>query len=221
MKAPTWELKEWRIEDLHENPQNPRKISDSQRQALRENIDEFGTIERPVVNKDGQIIGGHQRVEIFRAKGVGKLKCWTPSRKLNHSQANKLMLRLNKVGGEWDNEILRTDFSEAFLLESGWDDSEISEMWGKPIEGVPEQNAPTETQVDEALEEPEVDESDLQKRLETYNTTMVRQVVLYYDAETFEELQPRMLRARKSSMTDDNSELFMHLLRFYEERVAQ
>jgi hypothetical protein len=55
------------FESLKSNPNNPRTISDEQKQMLLRSLKEFGDLSGIVLNKrTGQLVGGHQRVDAFR-----------------------------------------------------------------------------------------------------------------------------------------------------------
>lgn len=62
------------INDLRGNPDNPRTISEHDFKALKRSIDEFGDLSGVVLNvRTGQLVGGHQRVEAFKALGGQKV----------------------------------------------------------------------------------------------------------------------------------------------------
>ncbi len=51
--------------DLHPYFKNPRQLSENQAKQLKTSLDKFGLIDRPVINKNGTIIGGHQRLAVM------------------------------------------------------------------------------------------------------------------------------------------------------------
>ena len=55
------------INELKPNPNNPRIISDERLEALRQSLERFGDLSGIVFNRTtSQLVGGHQRVRIFR-----------------------------------------------------------------------------------------------------------------------------------------------------------
>lgn len=57
------------ITDLKPNPKNPRKVSAKKLKQLERALLEFGDLSGIVFNrKTGQLVGGHQRVELFKKK---------------------------------------------------------------------------------------------------------------------------------------------------------
>jgi hypothetical protein len=55
-----WALKELPIKALKEHPKNPRQIGKDQFERLGNLIGKFGLIDKPIINQDMTIIGGHQ-----------------------------------------------------------------------------------------------------------------------------------------------------------------
>lgn len=63
-------MTERNLSDLKANPTNPRTISKDDFAALKKSISEFGDLSGIVLNiRTGQLVGGHQRVEAFKALG--------------------------------------------------------------------------------------------------------------------------------------------------------
>src|SRR3990172_1999968 len=97
-------IKEMKLDELRPDPKNPRTISKSQMGALSRSLDRWGVVEPIVVNKDGTIIGGHQRYESLRKAGVKKVACVVLD--LSVSEAHALNLALNRISGEFDDDLL-------------------------------------------------------------------------------------------------------------------
>lgn len=114
MAATKPRIKQVAIDELIPADYNPRRISDSQRAALRRSLEEFGAVEPAVVNADGTIIGGHQRV--VEAREMGWRTFPVVHVDLDDEQAKLLNLALNKIAGEWDEPRLAELLAE---LEGG------------------------------------------------------------------------------------------------------
>lgn len=121
---------EWRTEKampisaLKPAKYNPRKISEKQKADLRASIEQFGRVEPIVVNTDGTIVGGHQRVVVYQEMGMEEIEAIVPSRALTDDEERELNLRLNKNAGGWDWQLLRA-FSKETLLGAGFDEDEL------------------------------------------------------------------------------------------------
>lgn len=107
------------IKELVPADYNPRKISEKDYKNLKRSIDEFGVVDPIIINlKDNTIIGGHQRFDVlFYENQISDLNLirlgdigWVfPDTNLkihdkNHEKA--LNLALNRVHGEWDEDLL-------------------------------------------------------------------------------------------------------------------
>lgn len=58
-----------RLAELKPAEWNPRKIEPEARARLVESIDRFGLVQPIVVNADGTVLGGHQRLDVLRERG--------------------------------------------------------------------------------------------------------------------------------------------------------
>ena len=124
------------VVDLHPAAYNPRKISDWEMRKLMRSIEGFGFVEPVVVNKDMTIIGGHQRVEAAKNLGMEQVPCVLVDLPKNKEKA--LNLALNRIGGEWDEAMLKvllTELDEAERMMSGFDEAETAKLLGEAING--------------------------------------------------------------------------------------
>lgn len=102
---PTMSVEEVAIDDLLPDPANPRRISDAQLEALTGSLKEYGFVQ-PVLarHEDKTVIGGHQRLTAARRLGYKTVPVTYLD--LTTEQARVLNLGLNKISGEWDQELL-------------------------------------------------------------------------------------------------------------------
>lgn len=123
-----------RIDTLKPAEYNPRKRlqpGDSEYEALKRSIETFGYVDPIIVNKDGTVIGGHQR--LFVLSDLGYLEADVAVVDLNKQDEKALNIALNKISGEWDEEKLAAIFSELKLdgydaTVSGFQDDEIASL---------------------------------------------------------------------------------------------
>ena len=103
-----WKLELRKIKDLKPHPKNPRKLSKHDAEHLQKSIEKFGLIDKPIITKDGIIIGGHQRIAILKKMGKAgdSVECYVPDREIEQKDIDELCLRLNRNLGEWDWDIL-------------------------------------------------------------------------------------------------------------------
>src|SRR3989454_9342588 len=113
-------------------PYNPRTISDHDLGALRRSLRFFGTVEPIVVNRrSGRIVGGHQRVKAAQAERIDTLPVFYVD--LDDPSEKQLNLALNRIHGEWNEEMLEELLAElkaggADLELTGFTDDEIAAL---------------------------------------------------------------------------------------------
>jgi ParB-like chromosome segregation protein Spo0J len=115
-----WHTEKRKVSALVPMPDNPRHLTDKQRQDLETSLKKFNLVEIPAVNTDGKIIAGHQRVMILVALGRGdeEIDVRVPSRPLTEAEVKEYNIRSNKNTGEWDIDVLKENFDLNELL--GW-----------------------------------------------------------------------------------------------------
>jgi len=129
----TLQVVEVPIDDLRPDPANPRRISDTQLEALTQGIETFGLVQ-PVLarREDKTVIGGHQRLTAARRLGYKTVPVvWLD---ISLEQARLLNLSLNKISGEWDNELLARLLADLAPVEgidlslSGFGEDEVKKL---------------------------------------------------------------------------------------------
>jgi DNA modification methylase len=120
-----WCLEERNIKDLHENPNNPRRLSKHQAAHLKESLIKFGVCEPIVINPDGLIIGGHQRCKTLKGLKKKIVQVYVPNRNLNEKEIAELTIRLNKNTGDWDFDILANSWDPKDLINWGFTEDEL------------------------------------------------------------------------------------------------
>ena len=115
---------------------NPRRWEDSAVQQLKESIKRFGLVDPLIVNsapnRKNIVIGGHFRLYIAKELVIEKV----PVVYVNIpdiEREKELNLRLNRNTGDWDIELLK-GFDIGTLLNVGFDDSDLSDIWDDVLE---------------------------------------------------------------------------------------
>ena len=121
-----WTIQKRKIKDLKPHPKNPRRMSEHDAGKLKESLDEFGLIDKPVITIDGLIIGGHQRISVLKKSGAKEIDCEVPDRELTQKEIDKLNIMLNRVKGDFDYDILANMWEEETLYEGGFTQEELS-----------------------------------------------------------------------------------------------
>ncbi len=120
-----WQLVKKPICELFENPKNPRKMTAEQAKHLQASIGKFGLCEPIVINDDGTVIGGHQRVRILNNLGYVDTDVYIPNVHLSDEECDELNIRLNKNSGEWDYELLANFWDSTDLIDWGFSLSDL------------------------------------------------------------------------------------------------
>lgn len=108
------------IDDLNPAEYNPRKRlqpGDEEYERLKTSIQTFGYVDPIIINADGTVIGGHQRLFVLRDLGYSEADVAVVD--LSKADEKALNIALNKISGEWDEEKLAEIFAE--LDAEGYD----------------------------------------------------------------------------------------------------
>lgn len=108
------------IDDLNPAEYNPRKRlqpGDEEYERLKTSIETFGYVDPIIINADGTVIGGHQRLFVLRDLGYSEADVAVVD--LSKADEKALNIALNKISGEWDEEKLAEIFAE--LDAEGYD----------------------------------------------------------------------------------------------------
>ena len=113
--------------DLKPANYNPRQISATDYDALKDSISKFGMAEPIVVNsnpdREGIVIGGHQRLRACMDLGIKEVPCFLVN--LTEEDERELNIRLNRNHGEFDFDALANHFDAGDLLDWGMSAREL------------------------------------------------------------------------------------------------
>ena len=144
------------LDELRPDPANPRRISDAQLEALTKTLKEYGFVQ-PVLarREDKTVIGGHQRLTAARRLGYKTVPVIFLD--LSLEQARLLNLSLNKISGDWDNELLAHMLADLAPVQgldlslSGFSDDELKKLL-KNLEARDKKDRIEQFDLDAALE---------------------------------------------------------------------
>jgi ParB-like chromosome segregation protein Spo0J len=121
------------VDRLRPDPANPRRISDEELESLTRSLREFGFVQ-PIVarREDATVIGGHQRLTAAVRLGMTSVPVvWLD---LPPEQARLLNLALNRISGEFDEQLLARLVAEldagidVDLTLSGFGEDELTDL---------------------------------------------------------------------------------------------
>jgi DNA modification methylase len=112
-----WHNSQRRVRDLVPYEFNPRKLSEAGYARLKASLEYFGLVEVPVIDADGVVLAGHQRLRILLDLGRGDelIDVREPNRKLTQEEFKRYNVTSNVAAGEWDYEGLLTNFGDLDL----------------------------------------------------------------------------------------------------------
>lgn len=122
------------IKDLKPAEYNPRKAltpADAEFQKIKRSIKKFGYIDPIIINKDGTIIGGHQRYSVLSELGYTEIDVVVLD--LSKEDEKALNVALNKISGEWDelklkDLLVELDLGDYDISLTGFDDKDLEEL---------------------------------------------------------------------------------------------
>ena len=120
-----WHIETRKISDLTPYHKNPRRLTQKQSEDIQRSIEKFGLTDKPLVQPDGTIIGGHQRIKVLKKMGYKEIPCLVPERPLDYKEIEEAVIRHNKNSGEWDFEILANEWQTTDLIDWGFEEKEL------------------------------------------------------------------------------------------------
>ncbi len=132
------------LTDLKPAPYNPRvslRPGMPAYERLARSLAEFDLVQPIVWNRTtGHIVGGHQRLEILKARGVTSIECVVVELPLEREKALNVALNNENLAGDWDTEKLQDLLSELDSLPefdvtlTGFDESDLRELLMSPVD---------------------------------------------------------------------------------------
>jgi DNA modification methylase len=121
------------IDSLHPDPANPRRIGERELESLTRSLQQFGFVQPVLARKsDNVVIGGHQR--LVAARRLGWKTVPVVFLDLGVEQARLLNLALNRISGDWDQELLARMLADLKPVEdidlslSGFSEEELGKL---------------------------------------------------------------------------------------------
>ena len=139
------------VDDLIPYARNARTHSSEQIARIAGSIKEFGFMNPVIISQDGGILAGHGRVLAAKKLNLEKVPCVVETH-LTEAQRRAYILADNKLALDagWDNDMLRVELQELKDLDfdlglTGFDDLEITNIFGESSESESKESAPLPT----------------------------------------------------------------------------
>ena len=116
------------------NPREDLQPGDPEYEKIRASIEAFTYVDPIIANKDGTVIGGHQRLKVLKDMGYETADVVVVDKDKDEEKA--LNIALNKISGNWDSEKLATvigeiDTSGLDTTLTGYEEEEIKAIIGE------------------------------------------------------------------------------------------
>lgn len=194
------ELKNW--------DDNPRSILDEDFDRLINQIKKFGIYKPLLINQDNIVLGGNMRLRAFNKLGVKEVVC-TVVNTSNESEMLEYALSDNDQVGTTD-DLKLAELATLHPIETKL--FKVQSNYLRPIESILNPTDPT------AVVGADEDMSTLDADLDTYLNGNIKQIVLYYDNDEYEEIVRLLEEIGKSLELENNTDIINHLIREYHEK---
>lgn len=156
------------IKNIKTAAYNPRVMRSDEFEGLKASLKEFGQQENFIVNDDMTLISGHQRLEAAKQLGWTEVVCSIV--KLDKKQEKKLNIVMNNrsIQGSFD-ELKLSELLEELKFDDNYIDLRLDTL--EPLD----------------LSDIEFDGASMSDE-ETYRNQSIKQIVLAYGIEEFEEI---------------------------------
>lgn len=184
------------IERVKPYERNTKVHDEKQIAQLADNMKRLGYWVPIVVDKDMVVISGHARLAALKLLGAKTAPVIVASR-LSDDDVRTLRLADNKLNeSPWDMETLKLEL-EAI-------GNELGQLAGFPALEIGD------------IAEPEVDENTVDESFNTFLNNTIKQIVLYFESEQYENIVNRLNNLRNAMGVESNTEVFIKLLEHYE-----
>ncbi|MDP1796378.1 MAG: ParB N-terminal domain-containing protein [Planctomycetaceae bacterium] len=132
------------LSELKPAPYNPRvslRPGMPAYERLARSLAEFDLVQPIVWNRTtGHIVGGHQRLEVLKARGVTRIECVVVELPLEREKALNIALNNENLAGDWDPAKLQDLLAELQAVPdfdatlTGFDESDLKELLMSPAD---------------------------------------------------------------------------------------
>lgn len=186
-----------RVDFIKSNEKNPRLITDDKLRKLVKSIREFPQMLeiRPiVVDENMVVIGGNQRFKAAQMAGMTEVPI-IKATDLTEEQKKQFVIKDNVNHGEWDWDVLVSDFNLDQLRD-----------WGQDV---PNFNLE---------QEPDIDLNIMGVKLDRYVNAQIKRITLFYTTEPYKQMLVDLDEIAEERGLEDNSEVVDFLVDFYKNK---
>lgn len=202
------ELKEWEKNPRYITEENFEKLKNDLKEDWEKGIKLFSPLK---IDENGIVLGGNMRLRALKALEIEE-PIWVEILKCkNESERMHIALRDNEAYGKIDQDKLE-EFKMDFP-EIDWNDYNVILSEGIPLERLMADDEEEEVDVPEEVER---DQSTVKDKLEVYENNTIKQVVLHFQNDEFQDFLSRIKAVGEAESLENNTEIVLRLLEFYE-----
>lgn len=228
-----------KLADLTPWDKNPKDVNKEDYQRLEEQY-KLGEYKPLLVMGNGVVLGGNTRTKLYQAKN--KEEVWISPIEFKQAENGKWFAYIDGVQQEREFENEDQAMVEYALSDNDqvgrYNSQSLAELImphqaaikmdtykidiAHPVSIKSILDALQPTSVDGVLggnpdiADRDVDQNDLDSRLDTYLNRAIRQIVLYFTIEEYQSTIERLEKIRNNFKFQNNTETVLHLLNFYE-----
>jgi len=130
-----WKIEKRKVSELKIWDRNPRTITESAFNKLKERIQKRGFHDVIKIDTDDTILSGNQRKRALEELKIKEVDVKVPDRKLTDKERDEVALESNISDGTFDYDILGNEFEVDDLLDIGFSEKELNiDMGGEEKE---------------------------------------------------------------------------------------
>jgi ParB-like chromosome segregation protein Spo0J len=129
-----------KLAELKPDPKNARRHSEAQIAQIMQSIERFGFVDKIIIRPDGQVIGGHARLEALKRLNREDVECRVVDG-LTLAGYTAFGIALNRIreNSRWDDDVLRDLILELQdegenALTLGFSPNELSRILDEPAD---------------------------------------------------------------------------------------
>ena len=214
------ELKHVDVNKIKLDPDNPNVMTDEQMAALKESMERFGYLEPIIIDQHNVIADGEHRLQVykeFKRKQIPAFKIRFTNdneRRLLRQAKNKLK-RQHDPGKDYDEllKLQKYDFASLGSLLT------INEAQLNEIKRLADVNARSQLVAEPSLEDTRYqDKPMLDHHHDTFLHGNIKQIVLYFNNEEYQQVVPKLAKVMELLGTDNHTDMVKMLTEEYLER---
>ncbi len=131
-----WSTQTRIVKDLILNSNNPRIKNEKVEEQVKKSLEKYNIVELVVIDTDNRVICGHMRLSILKElnRENESIEVRVPNRKLSQKEYDGYLLLSNRLHADFDYQKLFDNFDIETLLESGFDDQDLSHIFDEQLE---------------------------------------------------------------------------------------